>query len=253
LRIAVLYIRRNESDHVHRLSLEDLERVVRHVTAVLALLCISACDTSQGVRTIFIGDYPFTPAERRVIARIADDAAREARQYLPALAKQITVRAQPGTRVIQELGAIAEVAPPDYIVWTVDTSRPEGVEKIAESYLRIALLHECHHLVRLSALPGNTLLDQVVSEGMATAFERDVGKWTAPWSQYPDNVASLVEEFLALPSEAARGEWVSRHPDRRIRYKMGTYLVDQAMKKFGKTSEELAVTPTEEIIAARPK
>lgn len=220
--------------------------------AIASLWIASACtDSAGGVRTIFIGDYPFTAAERRAIERIAVDAAREARQHLPALPRQLTVRAQAGSRVIAELGAIAEVAPPDYIVWTVDASRPEGVATIADSYLRVALLHEFHHLVRLTALPGNTLVDQVVSEGMATAFERDFGNWTSPWSGYPDNIASLVEEFLARPSEASRSEWLTQHPDRRIRYRMGTYLVDQAMKKHDRNSAELVVTPTDEIIAAR--
>lgn len=221
--------------------------MVRQLTAVLALLCVSGCDQTQGVRTIFTGDYPFTATERRVIARIAGDAAREARLYLPALAKQITVRAQSGTNVIAELGAIAEVAPPDYVVWTVDNNRPEGVVKIAESYLRIALLHEFHHLVRLSALPGNAVMDQVIAEGMATAFERDFGKWTAPWSEYPPEAASWVDELLAL-SEEQRSQWMSKHPDRRVRYKAGTYIIDQVMKKTGKTSADLVTTPTNEIV-----
>lgn len=37
---------------------------------------IGACGTSQGVRTVFIGDYDFTPGERRLIAKIAGDTAR---------------------------------------------------------------------------------------------------------------------------------------------------------------------------------
>lgn len=227
--------------------------VLRGVAASLALLCVSACSAPSGVRTIFIGDYEFSQEERRVITQIAIDAVREARPHLPALAPQITVRAQSGTRVIQELGALAEVAPPDYVVWTVDSTRPEGVVKIAESFLRFALLHEFHHLVRLSALPGNTVLDQVISEGMATAFERDVGKWMAPWGQYPDEAARWVEELLALPSEERRSEWMAQHPDRRVRYKMGTYLVDHAMRRFGKSSAELVLTPTADIVAARPR
>ena len=213
--------------------------------------CISACDSSDGVRTVFRGDYAFTPDEQRTIARIAGDAARDARQHLPTLAKEITLAAQSGTKVIPELGAIGEVAPPDFIVWTVDTSRPEGVVKIAEAHLRNALFHEFHHLVRTTALAGNSVMDRVVSEGMASVFERDFAHATYPWSQYSDDATSWVDALLTLPTDEKRREWIAQQPDagRWIIYRSGTYVVDQAMKKLGKTSAELVAMPTPEILA----
>jgi uncharacterized protein YjaZ len=218
--------------------------------ALAVLAFADACRRTEGIRTVFVGDHDFTLAERRTITRIAGDTAREARQVLPGLAPTITVRAQSGTRVIAELGAIGEVAPPDYVVWTVDVSRPEGVTKIAEAYLRVALLHEFHHLVRLTAQPGNTVMDQVISEGMATVFERDFGKWMSPWSQYPETAASWVTDLLAQPSEEQRSTWLSQHPDRRVRYKAGAYIIDRVMKKTGKTAADLVTLPTAEILSA---
>ena len=130
------------------------------------LLGISGCrDTTQGIRTQFVGAYPFTATERRVIARIAADAARDARQHLPALATQITLRVTSGKDVIPELGATAIGGPPDWITWTVDSDRPEGVAKIAETHLRGALFHEFHHLVRGTTLPPGTLMDHVILKG----------------------------------------------------------------------------------------
>lgn len=223
------------------------------IVTILALVsCISACDSSDGVRTVFRGDYAFTPIERQTIARLAGDAARQARQHLPALAPRITLAVQSGKKVIPELGAIAEPAPPDYIVWTVDTDRPEGVVKIAETHLRATLFHEFHHLVRLTTLPASTVMDRAISEGLATAFERDFAKAVYPWGQYPDHVTSWVETLLTLPDDEKRNEWIVQQPNggRWINYRTGTYIVDQAMKKSGKTSADLVATRSAEILAA---
>ena len=220
------------------------------LVAVAALLCcVAACrDATDGVVTQFTGAYPFSTAERRVIARVAGDAAREARKYLPGLSARITLRVDPGKKVIRELGAIAEAGPPDYIVWTVDPDYPGGVATIAENHLRAALFHEFHHLVRFTARPGLTPMDRVVAEGMATAFERDFAGANSPWGQYPEEVTSWVGELLKLPTDDDRTEWMSRHPDRRVSYKTGTYLVDLAMKKLNRTSAELVAMPTQEVI-----
>jgi len=217
------------------------------------LLGISACrDATPGIRTEFVGAYPFTATERRVIARVAGDAAREARQHLPALAAQITLRVQSGKDVIPELGATALAGPPDWVLWTVDADRPEGVVKIADAHLRAALFHEFHHLVRGATLPPHTLMDHVIFEGMATAFERDFAGASPPWGQYPDDVSTWVDELLMQPPGTGPADWIAKqHEDGRrwIGMRAGTYLVDVAMKKQHRTSAELVSTPTEAILA----
>ena len=187
---------------------------MRRVLAALLTCALSACaDTTVGVRTQFFGTYPFSPTERRTIARIAGAAALEARQHLPALASQITLEVHSGKDVIPELGATAVAGTTDWIRWTVDPDHKGGVVKIAEAHLRGALFHEFHHLVRGTTLPPQTLIDQVVFEGMATAFERDFAGVSPPSGQ-------------------------------------GTSLVDRAMKRLGRSSAELVTTPTAEILAA---
>lgn len=223
------------------------------IACAALLLGIAACrDTTEGVRTQFFGNYAFTATERRVIARIAGDAAREARTHLPALAPQINVRVDSGKDVIPELGAIATALPPDMVVWTVDPDRPEGVVKIAERFLREALFHEFHHLVRGTVLPPRSLMDRVIFEGMATTFERDFAGATPPWAQYPDDVETWVDELLLMRPETEPKDWAvfESGARRRLRYRAGTYLVDQAMKRLGRTSAELVATPTEEILKA---
>ena len=223
--------------------------------AVLLSCGVVACrDSTTGIRTEFVGSYAFSATERRTIARIAGVTAREARQHLPALAEQLTLRVQSGKDVIPELGATGTAMPPDWIVWIVDPDHPNGVVKIAEAHLRGALFHEFHHLVRGSTIVSGTLMDHVVTEGLATVFERDFAGESRPWADYPGDVANWVDELLKQPPSAKRAEWLGQHPDGRrwIGYKAGTYLVDQAMKRLNRSSAELVTTPTNEILAVLP-
>jgi len=225
---------------------------------VLTLVLIGACgacrDSTTGIRTEFVGSYAFSATERRTIARVAGLATLEARRHLPALASQITLQVRSGTDVIPELGATATVGLSDWVQWTVDPDRPEGVVKIAETHLRGALFHEFHHLVRGSTISSNTLMDHVITEGMATAFERDFAGVSYPWADYPSDVSKWVDELLLQPPTARRNDWLSRHPDGRrwIGYKAGTYIVDVAMKHLNRSSADLVATPTDEILAATP-
>jgi hypothetical protein len=223
------------------------------IAAVLIAVCSACSDTTQGVRTQFVGSYPFTAAEQRTVTRIAGAAALEARRHLPALASPLTLQVTSGKDgVSPDRGATATVIAPDWIRWTVDPTHPDGVVKIADAHLRGTLFHEFHHLVRHTTGNLGTLMDFVVSEGLATAFERDAAGVTYPWGQYPADVSMWVDELLALPPDANRDQWMFRHPDGRrwIGYKAGTYLADRAMKELGRTSAELVSTPTGEVVAA---
>lgn len=216
------------------------------IAVVAGLVLVVSCrDTTEGVRTQFVGSYAFSATERRVIAKIAGEAAREARTHLPALAPQITLRVDSGKDVIPELGALGGASAPDYITWTVDADRPEGVVGIAEAHLRATLFHECMHLVRYAAIGDYSVMGRAVGEGLATAFERDFAGAAYPWGQYPADVAEWVEELLALPPDGKPPEgrrWMS--------YRAGTFIVDRAMKNLNLTAAQLATVPTAEILAA---
>jgi hypothetical protein len=218
----------------------------------LALCCLSiACgDTTEGVRTQFVGSYPFTPTERRTIARIAGAAALDARRHLQALPHQITLQVESGADVIPELGATATAIVPDWIRWTVNPDDPRGVATIAETHLRAALFHEFHHLVRGAVLPPTTLMERVVFEGLATAFERDFAGASPPWATYPGEVGTWLDELRAQSPEADPDQWLYRHPDGRrwIGMTAGTYLVDRAMKRLNRDAAQLVVTPAAEIV-----
>lgn len=93
-------------------------------------------------------------------------------------------------------------------------------------------------------------MDTVISEGMATAFERDFTGVAAPWGDYTDEVAEWVVELRAQPPDAPTRAWMFEHPDGRrwIGFKVGTYLVDRAMKRSGLSSAEMATLSTEEVV-----
>ncbi len=220
---------------------------VRVLIAIGSISVVAAC-SAHSVKTEFYGAYEFSIWERALIQRIAGETAVEVRRHLPSLADPLILRVRSGKDVIPEVGAGAAVIPPDWVVWTVDVDRPEGVSAIARQHLRGALFHEFHHLVRGST--SNALIDQVVAEGLATAFERDFAGVVRPWAQYPDDASEWVKELLSQPSTASSNEWLYKHPDGRrwVGMRAGTYLVDEAMKNTGRTSADLVSTSAADLL-----
>src|ERR1043166_5210741 len=134
---------------------------------------------------IDIKDSPrhiFTHRERAVIRRICDRTESEVRELLPALPAALRLTVAHGHRVIPEYGSMGWALGSGHVHWTVDASRREGVIAMAESHLRATLFHELHHIVRgcVRESPRDRLMHGVVSEGLATAFERDAAGHQAP-------------------------------------------------------------------------
>jgi len=95
-----------------------------------------------------------------------------------------------------------------------------------------------------------SFMDNVVSDGLATVFERDEGGRPTPWGEYPDDVREWVAELLDLPVDASYHEWMFLHPDGRrwIGYRAGTYIADKAIERSGLSSAQLVNTSTEEVL-----
>lgn len=93
-------------------------------------------------------------------------------------------------------------------------------------------------------------MDRVVSEGLATAFERDFSGRRPPWSEYPEDVLAWVTELLKVPESERWDQWMFQHPDGRrwIGYRAGTYIADRAIAESGQSAAELVFTPHEEIL-----
>ena len=105
-------------------------------------------------------------------------------------------------------------------------------------------------LVREKDARSASLMDEVVTDGMATAFERDFAHASPPWGVYPNDVDAWVKELMALPSNTPADEWLARPNEGRrwMGIRAGTYLVDRAMRASGKSSAELVRTPPGEIL-----
>jgi len=219
---------------------------------LLSVACVSCGGAHPTTVEFYIVDgYRFSQAERDTIQNIADATALEVRRFLPTLAGELVLKVYPdGSDVIDETGAAGSVAVPRVVYWTVDPKRAGGVVAIAKTHLRSTLFHEFHHLVRGMSVSPESLVDHVITEGMATVFERDFAGAVYPWGEYPDDVSAWVTELMALPNDARRDPWMVRHPDGRrwIGYKAGTYLVDRAAKASGKSAAELVSASTEDVI-----
>ncbi|ESA38931.1 hypothetical protein N836_29495 [Leptolyngbya sp. Heron Island J] len=199
--------------------------------------------------------YIFLQEERDCIEDMIEDVEVEVRKWLPQLPSRINLSIQTGLRVIPETGETGANVGHTRIIWTVDATRPEGVVVIARSHLRPTLFHELHHVMRKQGktkemLLQRSLMDFVISEGLATVFERDMAGRAAPWGKYPEDVTAWIDELLALPKDAPRQQWMFYHPDGRrwIGYKAGTYIVEQAMASSGLSAADLATVPTVEIL-----
>jgi hypothetical protein len=196
----------------------------------------------------------FPPDARAAIGKVCDDTEPEVRALLPTLPATIELAAETGRFVIPETGEIGLAATPVRVNWTVDPSRPGGVAAVARTQLRCTLFHECHHLARgwvfRGGAPRTSFMDGVVSEGLATAFERDAGGRIPPWGQYAQEASAWVAELLRLPLTASYEQWMFQHPDGRrwIGYRAGTYIADRAIGASGSSAAELVLVETAEIL-----
>lgn len=218
----------------------------------LAILFVS-CSTPALTVQVYAGDgYEFSTAERRSIEAIAQFAARDVRRLLPGLPRNLVLRVQPSAKVIDVTGETGYPSLPNALGWMVDPHHPGGVTATVDRELRKTLFHEWHHLVRYTAVGMPvSLMDDVIAEGMATAFERDAAGASPPWGAYPANVMTWVTELRTAPPDVDHGYWLAQlHADGRrwIGMRAGTYLVDRAMRASGKTAAQLVSMPTDLVL-----
>ncbi|WP_447957424.1 DUF2268 domain-containing putative Zn-dependent protease [Vreelandella sp. EE7] len=197
----------------------------------------------------------FSIDARDAIERVCFEIEPKVRAHLPVLADDIELACQTGKTVIPETGEMGLAISATRVGWTVDGERPQGVADIARQELGYTLFHELHHLARGWVIhrdePRTTFMEGVISEGLATVFERDVGGRRTPWGDYPANVNVWVEELLALPVTAPYFQWMIRHDDGRrwIGYRAGTWIAERAIRASGKSAAALVNVPTNEILA----
>jgi hypothetical protein len=199
-----------------------------------------------------------TVEQRAAIEKTANAAEAEARRHLPDLTRDLVLIVDVGRNVLAETGETGVASSPTLIRWMLDPQRREGAMAIINAHLRATILHESHHLVRewlaSGVEPPMSFWDAVIAEGLATAFARDVTGRTAPWGEYPSDVGAWLAELRGLPDDqfwSRFNQWMGDLPDGRkfVGYKVGTYLVDLALKNSGRTHAELARLPSGAVLA----
>ncbi|TAH35173.1 hypothetical protein EYC59_02510 [Candidatus Saccharibacteria bacterium] len=123
---------------------------------------------------------------------------------------------------------------PEYFV-----GQPEAVLK---SHIQGTVFHEMNHAARYNlGIWHESFLDSCLLEGLATVFEREYAETTPLWGAYPSNCDEWLQEVQRLGEGIDTGQYMFAHEDGRkwIGYKIGTYLVDQALQRSGKTIVEL--------------
>lgn len=225
---------------------------MRFLPTLLILAIANTSCAAADVEVVFYqhDGYTFSSAEQQTIEARAREAVQSTKPLLPQLPTALILRVNPSKNTMEETGQSGTFSLPNVIYWNVDPTKFGGVEAIANRQLHSTIMHELHHLVRGAGFQAQTIMDDVVTEGLATAFERDFGNAPTPWGDYSADVAEWVDELMLLPANAPRDVWMSRHPDGRrwIGYKAGTYIADRAMRASGKSAAELVSVATAEIL-----
>jgi uncharacterized protein YjaZ len=116
---------------------------------------------------------------------------------------------------------------------------------IAQKIIPGTIYHEMSHAARWRTIGyGNSLLEAIISEGLASAFEKD--QWselTAPWLKWQEKE---IKDYLKIfkkrknkiNSAYNHGEWffVQGNLPKWIGYKIGAYIVESARNNFPKLS-----------------
>jgi hypothetical protein len=97
-----------------------------------------------------------------------------------------------------------------------------------------------------------SLLDHVhvVTEGLATAFERDFAKVGVPRGEPPRDGMAWTRAILHQPETSSREPWMIRHIDGRrwIGMRVGTFLVDRASRASSRLAAALVFAPSAEVV-----
>jgi uncharacterized protein YjaZ len=137
----------------------------------------------------------------------------------------------------------------------ISSTFPGGVSGAMRAGLRSVLLHEFHHLARGWTIRENQFGPGIpiaaVNEGLAAVFADTYSGRLFEGYEYPEDVGDWLDEILELPVDANYNTWMNQHPDGRmaVGYRVGRYVVHQAMERSGQDILELSRLPPGEILA----
>lgn len=187
----------------------------------------------------------------------------EARKILPELPVDIKIWLD-DRHMIRETGEGGMAHASDVMNISFDINFPDKALQLKS--LRGRVFHEAYHMVQgfthLSMeLICTSVLDASVYEGCATVFERLYGNVAVPWGDYSEHGTKTLELWLSLLKETTferylyeDGLWqklafYDEESGERWRvYKVGTWLVDEALKKTGLDILDLRLKSADDIL-----
>ena len=216
-------------------------------------------DRTDTLTIEFIDDAEpgFSDDEKNLVTDLIRHAEKEVRALLPTLPEQIEVTATVIDRNVDIVGGVTGRADaPGKVLVEISRVFPGGVSAAAQGGLASTIYHEFHHLERGWTIQGNKFGPGIpvaaVNEGLASIFaETYTGVYYEAAYSYPDDAAEWLREISALPLDADYSTWMmGSHPDGRssIGYRVGRYIVHQAIANSGKDILELSSLAPDEIL-----
>lgn len=169
------------------------------------------------------------------------------------------------TIYIKQISATAETGESGYApskdwiqIWIDPKNQKYGFKEVIEKHIPATVYHEMNHAARWGTVGyGDTLLQAIVTEGLACVFEKEQWKeFVAPWAAFDEEEIARLMKILQGRDEAKDGaynhsEWFyggGKLP-RWIGYKLGAYIVGQFREKnSGLSWPEMVKLPAEGII-----
>jgi len=204
-------------------------------------------------------NHRFTQQEISTIESIIKESTNEVRALLPQLTQAITAKIHTFDYPLDVVGGVhGRADTTNLVIFNLSTKSKGGLIGSAKAALKGSVYHELHHVA-----VGWTMIDNkygnpagipiaTVNEGLAGVFTETYTDQYFKALDYPDNAHEWIPEIMALPKDANYNDWISgAHPDGRmvIGYRLGRYIVHQALKKSDKDILELSKLHPNEILA----
>lgn len=135
---------------------------------------------------------------------------------------------------IQKIGAGGFAPNSEWIRLAIDPFyKEEDIEYIIKNIIPLSVYHEMNHAARWNKPGyGNTLLDAIISEGLAIVFaEENWNSFEAPWGKYKQEEIKKYLEFLNKRNKDQdknynHTEWFfGKGKPKWLGYKLGSFIV----------------------------
>lgn len=215
-----------------------------------------------GIYCLDTDEFQFGQEQKTSVQKMIRRGFKQCKELLPGLPDimNLTVFPHRTFNVIEVDGSGGYAAARNWLPLFMNPWHEKGFDWVVSNSLKGTLYHELHHVAANYTYADGyddfvkESLQLAVYEGMAVAFERDFSGREVLWGEYdPDTIGQWLQDYKAAYKKDDYNfvHWNFQHPDGRkwIKYRVGTYIVDQAIKNNpGQTAATLASIPPKEII-----